>query len=70
MNSYDGKSISSVPAITYSKRPTRRAVEKHGSDWLAIADWVHRSPADCSDRYRQHVQYKGTKRKGVFPRQA
>ncbi|KAH9997052.1 hypothetical protein BJV77DRAFT_960316 [Russula vinacea] len=35
------------------KRPTRRAVEKHGSDWLAIADWVHRSPADCSDRYRQ-----------------
>ncbi|KAF8463795.1 hypothetical protein DFH94DRAFT_616218, partial [Russula ochroleuca] len=45
---------------------TLRAVQKHGNDWLAVADLVKRSPADCSDRYRQHVQYKGTKRKGVW----
>jgi hypothetical protein len=26
---------------------------------------VHRSTADCSDRYRQHVRFKDTKRKGA-----
>ena len=34
MNSYDGKSISSIPAITYSKRPTPellRSTEVTGS---------------------------------------
>ena len=30
---------------------------------------MFRTPADCCDRYRQHVQYMGTKREGVFPRQ-
>jgi hypothetical protein len=41
----------------------------HGSAWVAVADLVQRSPADCSDRYRQHVQYKDTKRTGMSPTQ-
>ncbi|KAH9033062.1 hypothetical protein EDB85DRAFT_2145101 [Lactarius pseudohatsudake] len=44
----------------------RIAVQKHGKDWVAVADLVQRSAADCSDRFRQHVQYKGTKRKGAW----
>lgn len=42
-----------------------RAVQRHGSNWVAVADLVQRSPADCSDRYRQHLQYQGTKRRGT-----
>src|SRR5713226_982321 len=41
----------------------------HGSAWVAVADLVQCSPADCSDRYRQHVQYKDTKRTGTSPTQ-
>jgi hypothetical protein len=42
-----------------------RAVQSHGKDWTAVADLVQRTAADCSDRFRQHIQYKETKRKGV-----
>ncbi|KAH9012572.1 hypothetical protein EDB85DRAFT_1877650, partial [Lactarius pseudohatsudake] len=44
----------------------RIAVQKHGKDWVAVADLVQRSAADCSDRFRQHIQYKATKRKGAW----
>jgi len=44
----------------------RVAVRDHGNDWVTIADIVKRSPADCSDRFRQHLRYKGFKRKGAW----
>ena len=43
-----------------------RAVQSRGKDWTAVADLVQRTAADCSDRFRQHIQYKETKRKGVW----
>ncbi|KAF8268026.1 hypothetical protein EI94DRAFT_1579146, partial [Lactarius quietus] len=44
----------------------RMAVQSHGKDWTAIADFVQRTAADCSDRFRQHIQYKETKRTGAW----
>jgi hypothetical protein len=37
----------------------------HESDWVTVAELIGRSPADCRDRYHQHLQYKDTKRKGT-----
>ena len=42
-----------------------RAVQTHGSNWVAVADLVQRTPADCSDRFRQHTQFRDTKRRGT-----
>ncbi|KAH9046704.1 hypothetical protein EDB84DRAFT_1435350 [Lactarius hengduanensis] len=44
----------------------RIAVQTHGKDWAVVADLVQRSAADCSDRFRQHTQYKETRRKGAW----
>jgi hypothetical protein len=53
MNGYNSKCLSALinsHLIKHPTYPTLRAVEKHGSDWLAIADLVFRTPADCCDR--------------------
>ncbi|KAI9449595.1 hypothetical protein F5148DRAFT_1291392 [Russula earlei] len=44
----------------------RRAVQKKGNDWVAVAELVQRSPADCSDRFCQHTQYQGIRRRGAW----
>ncbi|KAI9458324.1 hypothetical protein F5148DRAFT_1151023 [Russula earlei] len=44
----------------------RRAVQKKGNDWVAVAELVQRSPADCSDRFRQHTQYQGIRRRDLL----
>ncbi|KAI9507390.1 hypothetical protein F5148DRAFT_1149790 [Russula earlei] len=43
-----------------------RAVQKKGNDWVAIAELVQRSPADCSDQFRQHTQYQGIRRRDLL----
>src|ERR1700744_2289819 len=58
--------------LTYSmllSDPPPRAVQTHGKDWVAVADLVQRSAADCSDQFRQHIQYNEIKRKGMYPGQ-
>ncbi|KAF8260200.1 hypothetical protein EI94DRAFT_1706477 [Lactarius quietus] len=42
------------------------AVQSHGKDWTAIADFVQRTAADCSDWFHQHIQYKETKWTGAW----
>ncbi|KAI9428597.1 hypothetical protein BJY52DRAFT_1104569, partial [Lactarius psammicola] len=42
------------------------AVQTHGKDWAVVADLVQCSAADCSDQFRQHTQYKGTKQRGAW----
>ncbi|KAI9451950.1 hypothetical protein F5148DRAFT_1152351 [Russula earlei] len=44
----------------------RRAVQKKGNDWVAVAELVQHSPADCSDRFRQHTQYQGIRRRDLL----
>ncbi|KAF8265400.1 hypothetical protein EI94DRAFT_1702530 [Lactarius quietus] len=42
------------------------AVQSHGKDWTAIADFVQCTATDCSDRFCQHIQYKETKQTGAW----
>ncbi|KAF8268049.1 hypothetical protein EI94DRAFT_1700564 [Lactarius quietus] len=42
------------------------AVQSHGKDWTAIADFVQHTATDCSDRFCQHIQYKETKWTGAW----
>lgn len=64
-NSYQSKHTSRCLMGPHYLSLNPRAVQIHGSNWLAVADSVQRSSADCSDRYRQHVRYKDTRRKGM-----
>ena len=59
------KSTTSVSICLLSLDLHLRAVQTHGSNWVAVADLVQRTPADCSDRFRQHTQFQDTKRRGT-----
>jgi Myb-like DNA-binding domain len=65
-SNFDSKCVAVSLASTIESLQ-HRAVQAHGSDWVTVADLIGRSSADCSDRYRQHVQYKDTKRRGTSP---
>ncbi|KAF8259159.1 hypothetical protein EI94DRAFT_1707345 [Lactarius quietus] len=51
---------------TAEDQQLQMAMQSHGKDWTAIADFVQRIAADCSDRFRQHIQYKEMKRTGAW----
>ncbi|KAI9451102.1 hypothetical protein F5148DRAFT_1152559 [Russula earlei] len=43
-----------------------RAVQKKGNDWVAVAELVQHSLADCSDWFHQHTQYQGIRRRDLL----
>lgn len=38
-----------------------------GQQWEKISDVVHRTAADCRDRYRNHLQDREVRRVGEYP---
>jgi hypothetical protein len=59
------ESTNSVSVCILSLDLHLRAVQIHGNNWVAVADLVQRTAADCSDRFRQHIQYHDTRRRGM-----